>query len=50
MKTEVVRKDLVGKTYAEVVATLTTASDSGNCCGFALGAWVDVPDELFNQE
>jgi len=48
MKTEKIMQHLIGKTYKEVVFSLSISQDDGDCCGWASIEIVDSVKDLDN--
>ncbi|QOV06291.1 hypothetical protein CPT_Maja_071 [Burkholderia phage Maja] len=50
MKTEIVLEQLKGKTYKEVVASLSAETHDGGCCGFGEHNVADVLKDIPNRD
>lgn len=50
MKTEKIMQHLIGKTYKEIVTSLSVSQGDGDCCGYADVEIIDAVKELNNSD
>lgn len=50
MKTKKIMQHLVGKTYKEIVSSLSISQDDGDCCGYADVEIIDAVKDLNNSD